>query len=102
AKPVAMLEDLGHGARAASSAQEALGILRKDDTVDLVITDQVMPHMTGLQLADAIARECPTIPVVLAPGYAEMMPGEGEDLPKLPKPFTQAELGQRLARIRPR
>jgi len=99
---VAMLEDLGHDARAASSAQEALGILRKDDTVDLVITDHVMPHMTGVQLADEIAREWPDMPVVLASGYAEMMPGEGDDLLKLPKPFTQTELGERLARIRPR
>jgi len=99
---VAMLEDLGHEARAASSAQEALGILRKDDTVDLVVTDHVMPHMTGVQLADEIAREWPDMPVVLASGYAEIVPGEGEDLPKLPKPFTQTELGERLARIHPR
>jgi PAS domain S-box-containing protein len=99
---VAMLEDLGHDARAASSAQEALSILRQDNSVDLVITDQVMPQMTGLQLAEAIAREWPDLPVMLTTGYAEMMPGEGDELPKLPKPFTQTELAQGLARIQPR
>ena len=99
---VAMLEDLGHDGRAASSGQEALNILRRDNSVELVITDQVMPQMTGVQLAEAIEREWPDMPVLLTTGYAEMGPGEGEDLPKLSKPFTQAELAEQLARIRPR
>ena len=58
----AMLEDLGHACYAASSAQEALEILKSDDRIDLVITDQAMPRMTGLQLASAIrgsGRICP-------------------------------------------
>ena len=97
-----MLEDLGHASRSASSADEALDILRNDDAVDMVITDQVMPRMTGVQLAQAIEREWPDLPVVLATGYAEMMPGEGDDLPKLAKPFTQVELAEQIARIRPR
>jgi PAS domain S-box-containing protein len=99
---VAMLEDLGHATRGASSADEALDILRNDDAVDMVITDQVMPRMTGAQLAQAIEREWPDLPVILATGYAEMMPGEGGDLPKLAKPFTQVELADQVARIRPR
>ena len=99
---VAMLEDLGYDGRVASSGDEALEILRRDGNVDLVITDQVMPQMTGLQLAEAIAREWPDLPVVLATGYAEMMPGEGADLTKLAKPFTQAQLAEQLTRVRPR
>src|SRR5205085_681694 len=74
---VAMLEDLGHDGRAASSGQEALNILRRDNSIALVITDQVMPQMTGLQLAEAIQREWPDLPVILTTGYAEIMPGEG-------------------------
>jgi CheY-like chemotaxis protein len=99
---VAMLDDLGHGGIAASSANEALDILRRGETVDVVITDQIMPQMTGLQLAEKIEQEWPGLPVILATGYAEITPGEGPDLPKLPKPFTQAELAEQLARIRPR
>jgi CheY-like chemotaxis protein len=77
-----MLEDLGHTAIAASSAKEALRILRHDDSIDLVITDQVMPQMTGLQLADAIKAEWPKLPVLLATGFAEMPPGARE-IPKI-------------------
>ncbi|TMJ04362.1 MAG: PAS domain S-box protein [Alphaproteobacteria bacterium] len=99
---VAMLEDLGHDGRAASSGQEALNILHRDKSIELVITDQVMPQMTGVQLAEAIEREWPELPVILATGYAEMMPGEGEGLAKLSKPFTQAELADQLTRIRRR
>jgi PAS domain S-box-containing protein len=99
---IAMLEDLGHVGIDASSGKEALDILRRNDSIDLVITDQAMPGMTGVQLAEAIKEEWPDLPVMLATGYAELGRGAGADLPKLSKPFTQAELGTHLARIHPR
>src|SRR5471030_1630230 len=42
-----MLEELGHTAIAATSGRIALDVLRKEDSIDLVITDEVMPGMTG-------------------------------------------------------
>ncbi|MGN6570658.1 MAG: PAS domain S-box protein [Pseudolabrys sp.] len=96
----AMLEDLGHTCLRAASAAQALDILRRGAAVDLVITDQVMPRMTGVQLAQAIARDWPKLPVLIATGYAEMEPGSGAGLPRLSKPFTQAELAAKLAQIR--
>jgi PAS domain S-box-containing protein len=99
---IAMLEDLGHVGFAASSGKEALDILRREDSIDLVITDQAMPGITGVQLAEAIKTEWPDLPVMLATGYAELGRGMGADLPKLSKPFTQAELGSHLAGIHPR
>jgi len=95
---VAMLDDLGHTGIAASSGEEALEILRQQDSVDLVITDYAMPHMTGLQLADAIKREWPELPVIIATGFAEME-SEAQSMPKLAKPFTEAELVNELERI---
>ncbi len=50
----AMLDDLGHKVFEASSACEALAILRRESGIQLVITDQAMPHMTGLQLIEQI------------------------------------------------
>jgi CheY-like chemotaxis protein len=97
---VAMLEDLGHTAIAAPSAEAALEALRKDDSIDVVITDQVMPHMTGAQLAEAIKAEWPQIAVVLATGFAET-PASALGLPRLSKPFTQVELSERLAGMQP-
>jgi len=93
---IAMLEDLGHVGLAASSAKEALAILQTRDGVDLVITDQAMPHTTGLQLITDIKTQWPDLPVILATGYAELERGAGDNVTKLPKPFTQAELGREI------
>jgi PAS domain S-box-containing protein len=92
----AMLEDLGHRVLEASSGTQALEILRRE-TVDLVITDQAMPQMTGAQLAEAIRAEWPTLPILLATGHAELEPETGAELPKLAKPFRQADLAQSVA-----
>jgi PAS domain S-box-containing protein len=97
---VAMLEDLGHTAIAASSGAEALDILRHGHSVDLVITDQVMPRMTGAQLADAIKAGRPALPVILATGFAEM-PAHVRDFARLSKPFSQAQLAATLMHVHP-
>ena len=94
---VAMLEDLGHTAIGAPSGSAALEILRAGTSIDLVITDQVMPQMTGLQLAQAIEAEWPELPVILATGFAEI-PSGAMKLPRLAKPFSQAELALVVAR----
>ena len=69
---IAMLEDLGHTALRAASGKEALQILRQQDSVDLVITDQAMPNMTGVELAEAIQKDWPDIAVIIASGFAEL------------------------------
>jgi PAS domain S-box-containing protein len=99
---VAMLDDLGHTAISASSGKDALEILRQQSSVDLVITDYAMPQMNGLQLADAIKKEWPELPVLIATGFAEMEPEAGPSLPRLAKPFTEAELAKELERVVPR
>jgi PAS domain S-box-containing protein len=95
---VAMLEDLGHRAVAAYSAAEALEILKERSDVDLVITDHVMPRMTGLQLTQVVRKQRPDLPIILATGYAELASDEARDLPKLAKPFTQDELAMLIAK----
>jgi PAS domain S-box-containing protein len=93
----AMLEDLGHEVIEAASAEEAVLLLRCDQAIDLVITDHLMPGMTGLQLIGAIRSEWPRLPVMLATGYAELAPGPGAQVPKLAKPFQQADLARAIA-----
>jgi PAS domain S-box-containing protein len=95
---VAMLEDIGHTALSAFSGKEALDVLRHHP-VDLVITDQAMPQITGLQLAEAIKAEWPAIPVIIATGYAETPAGSAPHLRKLAKPFTLAELAALLGEM---
>jgi PAS domain S-box-containing protein len=94
----AMLEDIGHRVVVAASAAEALIVLART-SVDLVITDFAMPQVTGLTLAQDIKIRHPNLPVVLATGYAELPPGMGEALPRLAKPYSQAELVQMLAEV---
>jgi len=95
---IAMLEDLGHTGLAASSGREALDILRRQGPVDLVVTDHAMPQMTGIQLADAIRKQWPELSIIIATGFAEIEPGHEHGLPKLTKPFTEAELAIALER----
>lgn len=94
-----MLQDMGHTVFEATSGNQALEILRREQSVDLVITDHAMPKMTGVQLAAAIKAERPGLPIILATGYAELPPGEEAELPKLGKPFGQQELMQVVAAV---
>ena len=95
----AMLEDLGHEVLAARSGPEALELVRSARPIDLVITDQAMPGMTGLQLADALETIQPGLPVLLATGYAELPPGSDPEMRRLSKPFRQSELAEAVARM---
>ena len=87
-----MLEDAGHAVVEASSARQALEILRAGAKVDMVLTDQMMPGMTGMQLATEIRRQWPALPVLLGTGYAERVELAASGLPLVSKPFSQAEL----------
>jgi CheY-like chemotaxis protein len=94
----ALLEELGHTVYSAPSALHALDILRREKKIDLMITDQLMPDMTGSELASRIRAENARMPIILATGYAELAPGEGVGLPRLAKPFSQRELAEAIAR----
>jgi signal transduction histidine kinase len=93
----AMLDDLGHSVLEASSAPRALDVLRAGAMVDLVITDQAMPGMSGIDLIRKVRESWPDIPVILASGYAELP--DSPDLPeaRLAKPFHQQELAACIA-----
>jgi PAS domain S-box-containing protein len=97
---LAMLEDLGHTAHGASSGFAALELLRQENSTDVVITDHVMPRMTGLQLANKIKAEWPKLPVILATGFAEIASGSFE-FARLSKPFSQTELAETLKNVQP-
>ncbi len=95
---VSMLEDMGHTVLQADSGAEALAILRSEK-VDLIITDQAMPLMTGAQLIAAARKTDPAISAVLATGYAELPGGTQVDALRLTKPFTQKQLADVVAQV---
>jgi signal transduction histidine kinase len=99
ASTAAMLEDLGHVAIEALSGQRALDMLSIGARPDLVILDHAMPGMTGTELARLIKQSWPGLPVILASGYAELPQGEELELPRLAKPYVQAELAMEIAKV---
>jgi PAS domain S-box-containing protein len=94
-----MLEDLGHRVIGASSALHALDILKSEQPIDLMVTDHVMPGMTGIELAAATRQVRPSLPILLATGYAELPEGTQVDLPRLAKPYHQDQLRDRLEQL---
>jgi len=92
-----MLEDLGHRVIGVSSARHALDIIRSEQPIDLMVTDHVMPGMTGLELAAASRQLRPSLPILLATGYAELPEGGPQlEIPRLAKPYHQDQLRDRL------
>jgi PAS domain S-box-containing protein len=91
-----MLEDLGHHVIGVSSGLHALDVLRSEQPIDLMMTDHVMPGMTGVELAAATREVRPSLPILLATGYAELPDGAQLDLPRLAKPYHQDQLRDRL------
>ena len=94
----AMLEDLGCHVFEADSAEQALEMLSSNH-IQLVLTDQAMPHMTGSQLAELIRHRYPSLPVILATGYADKLGGLAGKLPRLAKPFDQLALSQAICAV---
>jgi PAS domain S-box-containing protein len=94
-----MLEDLGHRVIGANSGRHALDILRSEQPIDLMMTDHVMPGMTGVELAAASRQVRPSLPILLATGYAELPEGAQLDLPRLAKPYHQDQLRDRLDQL---
>ena len=97
ANVAAMLEDLGHTVIAAGSGAKALLAIGSSPDIDLLLTDQAMPAMTGLQLIEAVRARRPALPAILATGYAELPDGVCASIERLSKPFTQQALAKALA-----
>ncbi len=92
----AMLEDLGHAVLTANSGRAALAQLAQGAECDLLITDQLMPEMMGVQLAEAARAERPGLRVLLVSGFAELNGEDAKGLMLLRKPFDQAALDKAI------
>lgn len=88
----------GHEVSIAASGAEAL-VLMESETFDVVFTDQGMPEMNGRQLARAIRRRFPDLPIVLLTGDTEAgKPDEDVDV-VLSKPFMIDELNATIQEL---
>jgi CheY-like chemotaxis protein len=65
----ALLHSHGLDVTVVHSAHEALHVLESDKDIDAVLSDVIMPGMTGLQLAETIRAMYPAVKIVLMSGY---------------------------------
>ncbi|MEA3051557.1 MAG: hypothetical protein QOG72_460 [Sphingomonadales bacterium] len=96
---VGALEELGYHPTACSGGREALEILEREaGRLELVITDVMMPEMTGPELVRAVTARWPSIAILFVTGYVGEAGSEelsGYDI--LRKPFTVAALAGAVA-----
>jgi CheY-like chemotaxis protein len=91
-----LLESQGYHVTLAHGPDEALRLLVADPSFDLVITDQTMPSMTGLELASRIRQSSPQLPVILITGFSRVTTPEqllkAGIAASMTKPFSGREL----------
>ncbi|MBR0933423.1 PAS domain-containing protein [Bradyrhizobium jicamae] len=95
-----MLVDLGYRVIEVTSAEQALGVVRDETPIDLIVTDHLMTGMSGAELARTVSAISPDIPVLIISGYSEVE-GIASDLPRLTKPFRKDELMACLSALAP-
>jgi CheY-like chemotaxis protein len=99
-----MLTYLGYSVFSTTSGVEALDVFHKaPDQFDLLITDQTMPKMTGIQLTSEVKRIRPSLPVILCSGFGDVFHSEEtrrvgvQDL--IVKPLTASEIAQKVRQV---
>ena len=93
-----MLTDLGYDVVEASSAEEALRFVSDGLVPTLLVTDHLMPGMSGGDLARSLKSSRPDMKVLILSGYAEAK-GIESGLARLTKPFRDAELRAKLSAL---
>lgn len=98
---VEYLHELGHEVVAVSDAEQAIARI-KEAQFDAVMTDIRLPGMSGIELARALVKNYPNVPVVIASGFGGLDVEFllGEKMPTvlmLPKPYDLIALEQTLA-----
>lgn len=94
---VRVLERAGYRVLSAGDPSEALRILAEEPAVELLLTDLMLPQMSGKELAGRAQAMQPNLRVVLMSGYADEQ--MELDVPYLEKPFTPKELLTKLAEL---
>lgn len=93
-----LLEKLGYRVLAAADAEEAIEIFReRDHELDLVLTDVVMPGLTGVEMAEVLKEQRPDMKFLFTSGYTSKELGSNPEAPPepfLPKPFSMDDLSR--------
>ncbi|MBD3225867.1 MAG: response regulator [Caldithrix sp.] len=97
------LNTLGYRVLEAANGKKALELVKKNNKaieIDLVLTDVVMPHMNGEELAESIRKLNPHIKIILTSGYTDsklIKSGLKEKgFSFLPKPYSIQKMAKRI------
>ena len=90
-----MLVRLGCSVAGVGSAEQALDLLARGGSFDLLLTDLGLPGMSGEQLAAEVHRRFPRLPVVIASGYGRP-DGQADGHQFITKPYSAIDLEQAL------
>jgi signal transduction histidine kinase len=93
-----MLKELGYQVVEVCCALDALAAFEGGQTFDLLLTDHVMPGMSGAELVRRLREKFPELRALLVSGYADV-DALAPDLPRLAKPFRHDELADSLAAL---
>jgi signal transduction histidine kinase len=93
-----MLTELGYQVIDVCSAFDALALFDDGASFDLLLTDHVMPGMSGVDLVRQLRLRYPDLRALIISGYADV-DSIAPDLPRLMKPFRQADLADCLASL---
>jgi len=86
-----ILSAYGYRVLTANSGQKALEVVAREPKLDLVITDLVMPSMSGRELVEQLAQKLPDVPILCTSGYV-WQGTQDQDSAYLQKPFTSQDL----------
>jgi len=98
------LKNKGYNVLEANSGEAALEVLKDGgETVDLLITDVVMPRLDGPSLVRKVRETRPDMPVIFISGYAEdsfrKRLGREAGIHFLPKPFSLKDLAGKVKEV---
>ena len=100
----AILAQLGYEVTCRTNSREALELLKQDASrFDMVITDQTMPGITGLELAKELLAVRPELPVILCTGFSHLVDADYAKAAGIrafaTKPLTKGEIARTVRKV---